>query len=77
MTTATQTSSKAQPNEHGVTWADTKDGTIAVAVAERNGEWEVWGIYKGTHDLAPISRNFTGKDAEANARAYANQVWAR
>jgi hypothetical protein len=67
---------KAQPNPGTtVTWAPSKSGRIQIALGFTGGQWKVWGLYTGTHDLTPISRNF--HLSEAAARVYANQVWAR
>lgn len=69
----------AVPNQHGVRWATSKDGRLDIACAPNRlpDSWRVWGLYVGTHDLAPIARDFDGPDAEERAREYANQVWAR
>jgi hypothetical protein len=71
---------KAKANEYGVTWARSQNGKLDIAV-RFNGtrswplnEWAVWAIFPGTHDVAPVSRNFK---LEQEARDYANQLWAR
>jgi hypothetical protein len=77
---------KATPNRSGVTWSPSRTGKIQIAVGPAGtylvgrgfvpsprGDWNVWGLYTGTHDLAPISRNFKN---EAAARSYANRVWS-
>lgn len=63
---------KAQPNEHGVTWATSKSGRLRIAVRQFCGTWDVWALYTDTHDLAPASRAFIDEPA---ARAYANDLW--
>lgn len=68
---------KATANEHGVVWATSRNGKLDIAVGERPGgpnRWSVWALYVGTHDLAPVTRNFR---TEQEARKYANQVWER
>lgn len=62
-----------EPNEHGVYWAPSKSGRVQIAVGQVHGQWKVWGIYTGTHDMAPISRNCR---SEADARDWANRQWA-
>jgi hypothetical protein len=66
----------AQPNQHGVRWARSSGGKLDIALREDNGKAEVWAMYPGTHDLAPLTRKFTGPDAQAAARAYANTLWS-
>jgi len=71
---------KARANEHGVTWAASRSGDIQIALARSPGGlradgWDVWALYTGTHDLAPVTRTFTGAGAERAARAYANELW--
>lgn len=66
---------KAEPNEMGVTWAPSRSGRVRIAMRHQPGHpkpWHVWGIYTGTHDLAPITREFR---TEAEARAHANRCW--
>lgn len=70
---------KATANEQGVTWATSRSGKLSIAVAFDRGSaggWDVWALYTGTHDLAPVSRQFNGAKAEENARAYANELWS-
>lgn len=72
----TSSSSKAQPNDHGITWAPSKSGKAQVALRQMphkfdRGDWMVWAVYTGTHDMA-ISRSFTN---EQEARKFANWVW--
>jgi hypothetical protein len=70
---------KAYTNGYGVTWAYSKSGSLCIGLRFNGTEvwpvnvWAVWALYRGTHDLAPVSRNFP---TEAEARAYANQLWA-
>jgi hypothetical protein len=71
-------------NEHGVTWAPSKSGRLQIALGADTpalpaGERqiEVWALYTGTHDVAPGTRRFTGPSRDADARAYANQLWER
>lgn len=72
---------KAQTNEYGVTWATSKSGRLSIAVGPDNdiaGQpvVRVWALYVGTHDLAPVSRDFTGPARHQEARAYANRLWS-
>ncbi len=60
-------------------WATSRDGTRDIALGiltpdGRGSRWAVWSLYAGTHDMAPGTRHFTAK---ADARAYANRLWAR
>ena len=77
---------KVTPNASGVSWSSSKAGRLQIAV----GSWrkplsrmqgasgvEVWAIYTGTHDVAPVTKRFTGANANAEARAYANGLWAK
>jgi hypothetical protein len=75
---------KAQPNEHGVTWSPSKSGRIQIAVGPDQpgiGRFtgmtivKVWAIYTGTHDVVTGS-TFTGPQRDADARDYANELWA-
>jgi hypothetical protein len=71
---------KAQPLENGVTWADSKSGKLSIAVGPdrellRGNVIRVWALYKGSHELAPVSRDFTGPDRDVKAREYANGLW--
>jgi hypothetical protein len=75
---------KAKANRHGVTWATSKNGKLDIAVGpdsrfpgKKYPGWRVWALYKGTHDLAPVARDFPGPTGEADARKYANEVWGR
>lgn len=72
---------KAQANEYGVTWARSKSGKLEIAVSADHGmplphKVEVWGLWTGTHDLAPVARSFKGPDRVKEARDYANRLWA-
>lgn len=71
------TATKAQPNTFGITWATSRSKRLDIALQRKEfvGGWQVWALYAGTHDLAPRTRNFTGDTAEADARAYANELW--
>jgi hypothetical protein len=81
MNAMTTGSAQAQPNEHGVTWSTSRNGKLDIAVSADHGtplphQVDVWTIYHGTHDVGPHSRRFTGPNREADARAYANKLWA-
>ena len=70
---------KAQPQSNGVTWATSRTGKLDIAVGPGKqpgtNRWDVWALYKGTHDVAPLSKNFVGVKAEQDARKYANDLW--
>jgi hypothetical protein len=73
------TSTKALPNEYGVTWHASRSGRLQIALAPRNRThgpggpgWDVWTLRTGTHDLTPHGGKFA---TEAEARRHANQVW--
>lgn len=58
--------------DNGTVWATSRSGKIRIACGQLHGKWQVWALYAGTHDLAPVTRNF---DDEQKARDYANQLW--
>ena len=70
---------KAQENSRGVTWADSRNGKLRIALGksrvgrQEKFDWAVWALYTGSHELAPVSRSFQD---ETRAREYANQLWA-
>lgn len=69
---------KAQPNEHGVTWAPSKSGKLQIAVAPattRADATHVHTLWTGTHDVGPGGETFKGANHEARARAHANHLW--
>ena len=75
-------SAKAQANDMGVTWAVSKSKRLDIALgADTPGTYgqpdmiEVWALYFGTHDVAPLTRRFTGADRLREAREYANSLW--
>jgi len=54
-------------------WHQSKQGKAQIALQETwAGDWDVWAVATGTHDLYPCSRNFV---TEKEARAYANLLW--
>jgi hypothetical protein len=83
-TPPTSTSTKAQPNEHGVTWATSRSGELQIAVGpdkpvrhtlpDGEHQVQVWAVRTGTHDVT-AARNFTGPSRVEDARAYANRLW--
>lgn len=54
-------------------WAVSKDGRLAIRLHQWDKQfYEVYALYKGTHDLAPVTRKFRDLN---KARDYANSLW--
>ena len=78
---------KAELVGHGideVKWASSKSGKLRIALGHARsthagwsvedveaGDWSVWSLYTGTHDIY-ISRYFKNYD---DARQFANSLW--
>ncbi len=56
-------------------WHDSKNGKLRIHLWTPTYEDEVvvCALYMGTHDLAPRTKRFHN---DAEARTYANQLWA-
>lgn len=55
-------------------WATAQGGWIRIRLyANPNGGISVYAL--DGHELLPRTRNFTGPDAEQEARSYANGLW--
>jgi hypothetical protein len=64
---------RATTNQAGIRWATSRSGRLDIAVGPKGGQWQVWALYAGSHDLAPRTRNFP---TEPRANTYANHLWA-
>lgn len=83
-TTGVAGSRKAQPDEHGVTWAPSRSGKLQIALGpdkpvrhtlpDGEHEIQVWALYTGTHDIT-LAERFTGPNRDRAARDYANWLW--